>query len=66
MNCARLGCLKFSAKNPEMSNTENRREKCLYFQPLIFLAESGDYIAPFSATLLFSVTSFVKPAFSVA
>src|SRR5438477_4417793 len=26
----------------------------------------GDYIAPFSATLLFSVTSFVKPAFSVA
>jgi hypothetical protein len=25
----------------------------------------GDYIAPFSATLLFSVTSFVKPAISV-
>ncbi len=25
----------------------------------------GDYIALFSATLLFSVTSFVKPAFSV-
>jgi hypothetical protein len=25
----------------------------------------GDYIAPFSATLLFSVTSFVKPVFSV-
>jgi hypothetical protein len=29
------------------------------------LAERGDYIAPFSATLLFSVTSFVKPVFSV-
>ena len=27
--------------------------------------EGGDYIAPFSATLLFSITSFVKPAFSV-
>ena len=28
------------------------------------MAERGDYIAPFLATPLFSVTSFVKPAFS--
>jgi hypothetical protein len=51
-------------KNQEMSNTENRWKKGLRFQPLIFLAERGDYIAPFFATLLFSVTSFAKPAFS--
>jgi hypothetical protein len=29
------------------------------------MAERGDYIALYSATLLFSVTSFVKPAFGL-
>jgi hypothetical protein len=56
--------VKVGGKNPRISNTEKSLEKSLHFQSLIFLAERGDYIAPFSATLLFSVTSFVKPAFS--
>jgi uncharacterized protein (DUF1778 family) len=48
-----------------MSNAGNQPKKCLYVQRLIFLAERGDYIDPYSATPLFSVISLVKPAFSV-
>jgi hypothetical protein len=53
-------------ENPRMSNTGKSSEQMSIFSiTYISGGEGGDYIAPFSATLLFSFTSFVKPAFSV-
>jgi hypothetical protein len=57
--------VKIGGKNARMSNTKKAREKKPVFSSTYILAERGDYVAPFSTTLLFSITSFVKPAFSV-
>src|SRR5258708_6404025 len=40
-------------------------ERKISVTSMLYWRRRGDYIAPFSATLLFSVTLFVKPAFSV-
>src|SRR5437870_12189329 len=57
--------VKIGGKNARMSNTKKAREKNLYFQALIFWRRGGIILLLFSTTLLFSITSFVKPAFSV-